>query len=218
LTLALHRDKQQERRGRRILKALSTSSLWKGQTLNTLSHALPVVVNTNGEQTIDARSLHKFLENGDTFSHWIKDRIEQYDFKENGDYFDRGISPYQTSVRGGDRRSREYALAVGMAKELCMVERNAKGKQARLYFLECERRAKNATALLYLALRIPNELREAIIILLEHNPYLTTTAINEVFLTCINQRAMYELREMRRRRVEAGELQAYKQAPPKILQ
>jgi len=43
--------------------------------------------------------------------------------------------------RGGQNRI-DYHLTLDMAKELSMVERNEKGKQARLYFLECEKVAK----------------------------------------------------------------------------
>ncbi len=38
----------------------------------------------------------------------------------------------------GDRRSKDYALSLDMAKGLSIVERNEKGKQARRYFIECE--------------------------------------------------------------------------------
>ena len=47
--------------------------------------------------------------------------------------------------RGGDRRSRDYHITLDMAKELAMVENSEKGKQARRYFIACEKQAKQGT-------------------------------------------------------------------------
>jgi anti-repressor protein len=59
----------------------------------------------------------------------------------------------------GGRPAKEYALTLDMAKELSMVERTEKGKQARQYFLVCERRAKNPVA----ALSDPTFLRNTLL-------------------------------------------------------
>lgn len=40
----------------------------------------------------------------------------------------------------GGRPTTEYHITLDMAKELSMVESNAKGKQARRYFIDCEER------------------------------------------------------------------------------
>jgi phage anti-repressor protein len=93
-------------------------------------------------QTVNARDLHVFLEVGKDFSTWIKDRVAAFGFVENQDFvLDSPISGNQVS-HGGDRRSIQYHLTLDTAKELSMVERNAKGKQARQYFIECECVAK----------------------------------------------------------------------------
>ena len=92
------------------------------------------------QQTVNARELHAFLEVGKDFSTWLKDRIEKYDFIENVDYV--RFSPESGKTPYGGRPSVEYHISLSMAKELCMVERNEKGKQARQYFIECERVAK----------------------------------------------------------------------------
>lgn len=92
------------------------------------------------QQTVNARELHEFLEVGKDFSTWLKDRIEKYDFIENVDYV--RFSPESGKTPYGGRPSVEYHISLSMAKELCMVERNEKGKQARQYFIECERVAK----------------------------------------------------------------------------
>jgi anti-repressor protein len=90
-------------------------------------------------ETVNARDLHAFLEVGKDFSNWIKDRIEQYSFAEGQDFVvfaNSGENPQ------GGRPAKEYAISLDMAKELSMVERNERGKQARAYFIEMERRAK----------------------------------------------------------------------------
>lgn len=92
-------------------------------------------------ETADARQLHAFLENGDAFANWIADRIRQYDFVEGVDY----VTYLENAKKG--RPSREYAITLDMAKELSMVERNERGKEARRYFIECEKRAKAAVAI-----------------------------------------------------------------------
>jgi phage anti-repressor protein len=100
---------------------------------------IPVFINTIAgisTQLVDARELHTFLEVGKFFANWIKDRIKQYDFQENEDYF-----CVAKSGNGGNKGFQpiEYHLTLDMAKELSMVERNKKGKQARRYFIECEK-------------------------------------------------------------------------------
>lgn len=90
------------------------------------------------------------------FSTWLKDRIDQYGFAENSDYVS---IPQNGGKPSGGRPSKEYALSLDMAKELAMVERNEKGKQARQYFIECERMAKNNVANIYETLKDPTQMR-----------------------------------------------------------
>lgn len=103
-------------------------------------------------QTVNARELHEFLENKDHFATWIKDRIEQFNFVENQDF----VTFSEIPEKGRPRI--EYALTLDMAKELSMVERNDKGKQARQYFIECERQIKQIKT----AFAIPRTLPEAL--------------------------------------------------------
>ncbi|MCX4025058.1 antA/AntB antirepressor family protein [Endozoicomonas sp. SM1973] len=99
------------------------------------------VISDQQVETVNARELHSFLEVGRDYSTWIKNRIKQYKFEECQDF----ILIHQnggTNGKGGDRRSVDYFITLDMAKELAMVERNEKGRQARRYFIECERQLK----------------------------------------------------------------------------
>lgn len=94
-------------------------------------------IGNSSVNAVDARKLHTFLEIGKDFTTWIKDRIQQYGFQEKQDF--EVFTDFGENPQGG-RPSKEYHLSLDMAKELAMVERNEKGKQARQYFIECERR------------------------------------------------------------------------------
>lgn len=110
-----------------------------------MNHLIPVTTGQIGSESVptaNARDLHAFLEVGKDFSNWIKDRIEQYEFVENQDFV---CSPVLASEGRGGHNRKDYHLTLDMAKELSMVERNAKGKQARQYFIECERRLHDQT-------------------------------------------------------------------------
>ena len=111
--------------------------------MNDLIKIQPQNIGGQTIETVNARELHSFLEVGKMFANWIKDRIEQYNFIENLDYV--VIAEIGNNPSGG-RPSKEYAISIDMAKELAMVERNDKGRQARQYFIECERRLKQQTA------------------------------------------------------------------------
>ena len=86
---------------------------------------------------MDARRVHAWLGVGKRFASWIAERIEQFGFEEGTDYVE-GFPETGNNPLGG-RPTREYALTLDMAKELCMVERNERGRLARKYFIECER-------------------------------------------------------------------------------
>lgn len=119
-------------------------------------------------QTVNARDIHEFLQVGKDFSNWIKDRIEQYSFIENKDFI--VFAKIGKKPQGG-RPSKEYHVTLDMGKELSMVDRGERGKIVRKYFLECEKKAKEATV--SIDLRDPKQLSKIAIQLIEVNQELT---------------------------------------------
>ena len=95
------------------------------------------ITERDGQRAVSARELHQFLEVGRDFSTWVKNRIEEYGFIEGQNYSLPPEMGEQTS-RGGHNKI-EYVLTLDMAKELSMVEKTEKGKQARRYFIEMEK-------------------------------------------------------------------------------
>ena len=114
-----------------------TLNLGKSQVLNSIKPKALISVKsefmgTREINAVDARGLWIFLESKAQFSNWIKDRIKKYNFVQGTDFItikNPLYSPPRT----------EYTISIDMAKELSMVERNSKGKEARLYFIKCEK-------------------------------------------------------------------------------
>ncbi len=104
---------------------------------------LITITQQGGNQAVNARELHHFLGVNTEFKNWIKRRIKDYKFVENEDYV-LVVKNDQQNSHGGHNR-KDYAISLDMAKELSMVERNDKGRQARRYFIAMEKEARNPT-------------------------------------------------------------------------
>jgi phage anti-repressor protein len=91
-------------------------------------------------QLVDARVLHTFLASKQQFGNWIQNRIEEYGFTQAIDFTVINNFIKDETAFGGKRKIIDYHLSLDMAKELSMVERNEKGREARRYFIECEKR------------------------------------------------------------------------------
>ena len=104
----------------------------------TNSNLIPVfngLIQNQPVQLCNARELHSFLEIKNKYADWIKDRINEYGFIQDEDYF-------VITERTNGRPRKEYHITLDMGKELGMVERNERGRQIRQYFIRCERTLK----------------------------------------------------------------------------
>lgn len=112
------------------------------------------VTYENDRPAVSARELHEFLEVVTDFRHWFP-RMCEYGFTEGQDFNPVKIDRVQEE--GGRMVSRmvdDAALTIDMAKELCMLQRNEKGKIARQYFLQLEKDWNSPEKVMARALRI----------------------------------------------------------------
>jgi len=88
------------------------------------------------KDTVNARELHEFTESKSQFNNWIKRRLDDT-MAENG-------NDYIVVKFDDDRRfsNIDYFITLDLAKEISMLERNDKGREARKYFIECEKKLK----------------------------------------------------------------------------
>lgn len=98
------------------------------------------ITEYKGNQAVSARDLHKFLEITERFSSWFE-RMLQYGFVENQDF--TSAKSFTLVNNGAQREIDDYALTLDCAKEISMIQRSKKGKEAREYFIECEKQLRS---------------------------------------------------------------------------
>lgn len=108
---------------------------------NTLVPTFQGILANKHQTLVNARDLHDFLGSRQEFSHWIKKRIKEYKFTQAIDFYVIDNLIDDVSAFGGFRKIREFHISLDMAKELSMVERTERGRQARQYFIAMEQRA-----------------------------------------------------------------------------
>ncbi len=92
-------------------------------------------INYETEQpTVSARELHEGLEINTRFNDWFS-RMTEYGFENGKDFYSKMS---KTSETGG-RPAVDYQISIDMAKQICMIQRNEKGRQYRQYFLDMEK-------------------------------------------------------------------------------
>lgn len=96
---------------------------------------IPVHTNPDGGKAVMGRDLHEFLEVRRDYTSWFK-QMTDYGFSAGQDF-----TPNLVKSTGGRPRA-DHIITLDMAKEISMIQRTERGKQARQYFIECERRMK----------------------------------------------------------------------------
>lgn len=100
-----------------------------------MNELIKIETNEHGEPCISGRELHSFLEVETPYTIWFP-RMAEYGFAEGEDYVTNLLD--RSDGKAGKPKT-DHSLTIDMAKELCMIQRTERGKQARQYFLQVEK-------------------------------------------------------------------------------
>lgn len=121
-----------------------------------MNELLKVEVNKNNEQIVNGRMLYEFLQIKTPYTMWIN-RMIGYGFIENVDYVTDNKNVSRTDGVIMPQKEINHTLKLNMAKELCMLARNERGKEARQYFIKCEEAWNSPEMIMSRALTIANK-------------------------------------------------------------
>ena len=100
-----------------------------------MNELIKVTTNENDEQLVNGRELYEFLGVKDNYTDWFK-RMIKYGFDENVDFI--SFSEKSDKPFGGRPQVNHY-VKLDMAKEISMLQRTERGKQARRYYIQLEK-------------------------------------------------------------------------------
>ncbi|MBC1747256.1 phage antirepressor KilAC domain-containing protein [Listeria seeligeri] len=116
--------------------------------------------NESGDIIVSARELHEFLDVKTKYKDWFPRMIE-YGFVENTDFI--AIAQKRATAQGNMTNFVDHHIKLPMAKEISMLQRTEKGKQARRYFLAVEAAWNLPEMIMSRALEIANQQQQQMI-------------------------------------------------------
>lgn len=100
-----------------------------------MNELIKTITRDDGTIAVSGHELHDFLEVDTRFNDWFQ-RMAEYGFTEGQDFYS-----FLSKTPSGGRPSTDYVMTLDMAKEVAMIQRTDRGKQARQYFIEIDKQA-----------------------------------------------------------------------------
>ena len=99
------------------------------------------IIERDGRQLVSGRELHEFLEIRTKYKDWFR-RMVEYGFEEEIDFIRVAQKRATNNLKNPVTTVIDHAMSIDMAKEISMIQRTEKGKIARQYFINCEKKLK----------------------------------------------------------------------------
>ena len=100
-----------------------------------MNEIINVTLNDNHEPVVSGRQLHEALGVKTPYSMWF-DRMVEYGFTENQDFL---LNNFVKQTGRGGHNKVDHVIKLDMAKEIAMIQRTARGKKVRQYFIQVEK-------------------------------------------------------------------------------
>ena len=104
------------------------------------------IIEREGRQLVSGRELHEFLEIRTKYKDWFR-RMVEYGFEEEIDFIKVAQKRATNNLKNPVTTVIDHAISIDMAKEISMIQRTEKGKIARQYFINCEKKLKEVKKL-----------------------------------------------------------------------